>query len=38
MDYNLEIGNNIKQFAFKIKKVTSTWLAIGICHKNIVAN
>jgi hypothetical protein len=40
MDYNLEIGNTIKTFAFKIKQSTPHFdnVAFGMCHKNIVAN
>lgn len=28
----------MKDFAFKIKESTSNWVAVGMCHKNIVAS
>ncbi len=38
MDYDLEKGNKIKTFAYKVKQSTSNWVAVGMCHKNIVVS
>lgn len=38
MDPHLESGLGIKNFGFKIKESSSNWIAVGMCHKNIVAN
>lgn len=34
----MEYGENIKVFRFKINKLTSNWIGIGIAHKNIIQN
>lgn len=36
MEPDLEKGGKIKNMAFKIKQCTSNWVAVGMCHKNIV--
>jgi hypothetical protein len=36
MEPNLQNGNDIKAFKFKIKKSSSNWIAVGMCHSNIV--
>ena len=36
MDSSLEKGPDNKTFHFKIKECNSNWIAVGICHKNIV--
>ncbi len=36
MQPDLEKGSKIKSLAFKIKQCTSNWVAVGMCHKNIV--
>lgn len=33
----MEGGPNIKEIGFKIKESTSNWVAVGMCHKDIVA-
>lgn len=38
MEPDLETGGSIKTFAFKIKECTSNWVAIGMCHKNVVVS
>lgn len=38
MEPGLENGDSIKDFAFRIKELTSNWVAVGMCHKNIVSN
>lgn len=38
MDPHLEIGLGIKQFGFRIKESSSNWVAVGVCHKNLVAS
>jgi hypothetical protein len=38
MEPHLETGASIKSFGFKIKESTSNWVAVGVCHKNIVAS
>jgi hypothetical protein len=37
MEPGLEKGNANKTFYFKIKECSSNWVAVGMCHKNIVA-
>ena len=32
----LEDGATIKEMAFKIKESHSNWVAVGMCHRNIV--
>jgi hypothetical protein len=27
----------VKEFAFKVKESSSNWVAVGMCHKNLVA-
>ena len=36
MQPNLQEGGDIKEMAFKIKQSHSNWVAVGMCHKNIV--
>lgn len=38
MEPKLEKGEQIKDYAFKIKESTANWIAVGMCHKNIVAS
>ena len=38
MEPDLEKGGKIQNMAFKIKQCTSNWVAVGMCHKNIVAS
>jgi len=38
MEPGLEKGDSVKDFAFKIKESTSNWVAVGMCHKNIVSS
>lgn len=37
MDKDIENSGLIKTFSFKVRPVSS-WLAVGMCHKNIVAS
>lgn len=37
MDPHLESGPPLKSFAFRIKESSSNWVAVGMCHKNVVA-
>lgn len=36
MEPGVEKGSNIKTFHFRIKECNSNWIAVGMCHKNIV--
>ena len=38
MEPGLEKGPDNKTFHFRIKECNSNWIAIGICHKNIVVS
>ncbi len=38
MEPSLEKGADNKTFHFKIKECNSNWIAVGICHKNIVVS
>ena len=38
MEPNLEKGNKVKTFFFKIKECSSNWVAVGMCHRNIVSS
>jgi hypothetical protein len=38
MDPHIETGLGIKNFGFKVKESSSNWVAVGMCHKNIVAS
>ncbi len=38
MEPELEKGGKVKTMAFKIKQCTSNWVAVGMCHKNIVVS
>ena len=38
MEPGLEKGDSVKDFAFRIKESTSNWVAVGMCHKNIVSS
>lgn len=38
MDSSLEKGTKIKTFGFKIRESTSAWVAVGVCHKKVVAS
>ena len=38
MEPGIEKGNSIKDFAFRIKQSLSHWVAVGMCHKNIVSS
>ena len=35
MDPSIETGT-LKEFKFKMKKIVSTWVAVGMCHRDIV--
>lgn len=37
MEPSLEIGSTVKTFHFRVKECSSNWVAVGMCHKNIVA-
>jgi hypothetical protein len=37
MDPHLESGPPVKGFGFKIKESSSNWVAVGMCHKGVVA-
>ncbi len=32
------MGSSIRDIAFKIKESSSNWVAVGMCHKNIVVS
>jgi len=36
MEPHLESGASIKHFGFRIKESSSNWIAVGMCHKNVV--
>jgi hypothetical protein len=36
MEPNLEKGGSTKNFTFKIKECGSNWVAVGMCHANLV--
>ncbi len=36
MEPSVEKGTNMKTFHFKIKQCNSNWIAVGVCHKNVV--
>lgn len=36
MEPSVEKGPIIKTFAFKIKESTSNWVAVGVCHRELV--
>lgn len=36
MESEIEKGAKIKTFAFKVNQCTSNWVAVGMCHKDIV--
>lgn len=38
MDNDLEKGEKVKTLAFKVKHCSSNWVAVGMCHKNIVVS
>ena len=39
MEPSLENGNQkVKTYFFRIKECSSNWVAVGMCHKNIVAS
>lgn len=38
MEPSLESGQKIKEMGFKIKESTSNWVAVGMCHKNLVVS
>jgi hypothetical protein len=38
MDPHLEAGSNVKCFGFRIKESSSNWIAVGMCHKNVVVS
>ena len=38
MEPDIEKGGKIKSIAFQIKQCTSNWVAVGMCHKNIVVD
>lgn len=38
MEPSLEPGSKIKEMAFKINESCSNWVAVGMCHKNIVVS
>lgn len=38
MEPSLEKGSDGKTFHFRIKECNSNWIAVGICHKNIVVS
>ena len=37
LEPNLET-NSMKKFSFKMSKIVSTWVAVGICHRDIVVS
>ena len=36
MGPSLEDGSSLKEMSFKIKESHSNWVAVGMCHKNLV--
>ena len=38
MEPSLEKGTQNKKFFFRIKECSSNWVAVGMCHKNIVVS
>lgn len=36
MEPALDSGNQVKKLAFKVKECSSNWVAVGVCHHNIV--
>lgn len=38
LEPGLETGNPIKTFHFKIRECSSNWVAVGMCHKDIVVS
>lgn len=37
IDPDIEKFKGVKRLAFKIKESSKNWLAVGVCHKNVVA-
>lgn len=37
MEPSIEKGNKVKTYSFKIQECSSNWVAVGMCHKDIVA-
>ena len=38
MDQSIEKNSGISIIAFQVKQSTSNWVAIGLCHKNVVVS
>lgn len=38
MEPDIEKFKGVKRMAFKIKETSKNWLAVGVCHKNIVVS